>query len=90
MNKLIPAVLALAIGAVISGCNDNNNSNDNNHPAVKSTVAIIGDMPYGTNPTDTTEQDLSPAFIKQVNSDTDISAVLHVGDMIWIPNFKPA
>lgn len=81
MNKLIPAVLALAIGAVISGCNDNNNSNDNNHPAVKSTVAIIGDMPYGTNPTDTTEQDLSTAFIKQVNSDTDISAVLHVGDI---------
>jgi hypothetical protein len=47
----------------------------------KSTVAVIGDMPYGTSPTDTSEFVANPAFIAAINADPDVSLVLHVGDI---------
>src|SRR5205814_6272696 len=43
--------------------------------------AVYGDSPYGTSPTDTTETNLTPAFIASVNADPDVSLVLHVGDI---------
>ena len=46
-----------------------------------STVAVYGDAPYGTTPTDTAENLATPAFIASVNADPDVSLVLHVGDI---------
>jgi hypothetical protein len=46
-----------------------------------STIAVYGDAPYGTTPTDTAEYDATPAFIAAVNADPDVSLVLHVGDI---------
>jgi len=44
-------------------------------------VAVFGDAPYGTSPTDTAEFDATPAFINSINADRDVSLVLHVGDI---------
>src|SRR5262249_13219454 len=45
------------------------------------TIAVYGDSPYGTTPTDTAEFDASPAFIDSINADPDVRFVLHVGDI---------
>ena len=45
------------------------------------TVAVFGDSPYGTNPTDTSQVVATPAFIQSINADADVSLVLHVGDI---------
>ena len=44
-------------------------------------VAVFGDSPYGTSPTDTAEFSSMPAFIDAINADRDISLALHVGDI---------
>jgi hypothetical protein len=48
---------------------------------VASTIAMYGDAPYGTTPTDTSETLATPAFIAAINSDPDVSLVMHVGDI---------
>jgi hypothetical protein len=45
------------------------------------TLAVFGDAPYGTTPTDTAEFGDTPAFIDTVNADADVSTVVHVGDI---------
>jgi hypothetical protein len=50
-------------------------------PSDVSTVAVYGDAPYGTSPTDTAEFEATPAFIDDVNADPDVSLVVHVGDI---------
>lgn len=49
--------------------------------AVPTTIAVYGDAPYGTTPTETAQFDATPAFIDAVNADPDVSLVLHVGDI---------
>ena len=50
-------------------------------PSNTLTLAVYGDAPYGTTPTDTAEFNATPAFIDSVNADPDVSAVVHVGDI---------
>lgn len=45
------------------------------------TLAVYGDSPYGTTPTDTAEFAATPAFIDSINADPDVSRVMHVGDI---------
>ena len=45
------------------------------------TVAVYGDSPYGTTPTDTAELEASPAFIDSINSDPKVELVMQVGDI---------
>src|SRR5215470_12785978 len=45
------------------------------------TVAVYGDAPYGTTPTDNAEFLATPAFIDSVNADPQVSIVAHVGDI---------
>ena len=45
------------------------------------TLAVYGDSPYGTSPTDRTETDETPAFIASINADPRVDLVLHVGDI---------
>ncbi len=45
------------------------------------TLAVYGDSPYGTTPTDRTETDLTAAFIASINADPKVDLVLHVGDI---------
>jgi hypothetical protein len=46
-----------------------------------STLAVYGDAPYGTSPTDVAQNLATPAFINNINADPDVSLVLHVGDI---------
>jgi hypothetical protein len=48
---------------------------------VQMNIAVYGDAPYGTTPTDTSETLATPAFIQAINSQSDIGLVLHVGDI---------
>jgi len=45
------------------------------------TLAVYGDSPYGTTPTDTQQFDVTPAFIDSINADPDVGLVMHVGDI---------
>lgn len=46
-----------------------------------STIAVYGDAPYGTTPTDTAEFNATPDFIDSINADPDVGLVIHVGDI---------
>ena len=50
-------------------------------PNAPFTLAVYGDAPYGTTPTDTAEFAATPAFIDSVNADPDVRTVVHVGDI---------
>jgi hypothetical protein len=50
-------------------------------PASTQTVAVYGDAPYGTSPTDTAQFQATPAFINSINADADVRGVLQVGDI---------
>src|SRR5262249_8273830 len=45
------------------------------------TLAVYGDSPYGTSPTDTAQFLATPAFINSVNADAQVGLVAHVGDI---------
>src|SRR4051812_28312199 len=45
------------------------------------TLAVFGDTPYGTTPTDTAQFAASPAFLDSINADPDVSLAMHVGDI---------
>jgi len=45
------------------------------------TLAVYGDAPYGTTPTDTAEFEKTPAFVASINADPKVDLVLHVGDI---------
>jgi hypothetical protein len=45
------------------------------------TLAVYGDAPYGTTPTDTAELQATPAFIDSINGDPKVDLVVHVGDI---------
>jgi hypothetical protein len=45
------------------------------------TLAVYGDAPYGTSPTDTAQVVATPAFVQAVNADAAVSLVVHVGDI---------
>jgi hypothetical protein len=45
------------------------------------TLAVYGDAPYGTSPTDTAQLQATPAFVDSINNDPQVSLVAHVGDI---------
>src|SRR5437764_389219 len=72
------AVLACFVGSTVqaqSGKPLNPHSNN------QLTLAVYGDAPYGTSPTDTGETHLTPGFISSINDDPKVDLVLHVGDI---------
>src|SRR5262245_27319698 len=55
---------------------------DTDPPTAKPlTIAVYGDAPYGTTPTDTAQLEATPAFIDSVNADPDVDLVIQVGDI---------
>jgi len=68
------SLCSLALAAVLSACGGSDGPE-------KSIVAVIGDVPYGTTPTDTTQLVGGPKFVSAINADADISTVMHVGDI---------
>ncbi|MDI1301779.1 MAG: hypothetical protein PSX71_07740 [bacterium] len=77
MHKAI-LPLMLSCAAMLTACNDSNTPATPANQA--STVAVIGDSPYGTTPTDDAQFLKYPAFISAINLDSAVSLVLHAGD----------
>ena len=78
MFKLsVPVVLGGGVLFITAGALANDDG-DGRRPL---TVAVYGDAPYGTSPTDTTQTAATPAFIDAINADPDVSLVMHVGDI---------
>lgn len=74
MNYRMTA-LALVVAAAVTACGGDAS------PPSKFSLAVIGDTPYGSSPTDTAELDALPAFVSAINADKDVSMVLHTGDI---------
>jgi hypothetical protein len=74
----LAAVLALTLA--LTAAAGNGNPFDTGSANVL-TLAVYGDAPYGTTPTDTTELQASPAFVDSVNADPKVDLVVHVGDI---------
>jgi len=74
------SVLTIALGATLAGCGVMTGKTDADQDA-SFDVAVIGDVPYGTSPTDTRQIALHPHFISALNADSDISVVAHIGDI---------
>ena len=71
MFKLsVPVVLGGGVLFITAGALANDDG-DGRKPL---TVAVYGDAPYGTSPTDTTQTAATPAFIDTINADPDVSA----------------
>jgi hypothetical protein len=74
------AATALALtGSAVAGAR--RIGDPGNEGANPTTLAVYGDAPYGTTPTDHAEFDATPAFIDSINADKDVSRVIHVGDI---------
>jgi hypothetical protein len=82
MRTILALVAVVAIGAVAaSAAFAGNGTSINTGSANVLTVAVYGDAPYGTTPTDTAEFAATPAFIDSINADPKVDLVLHVGDI---------
>ncbi len=75
-NLLTPLACAAALTLVACGGGDGAEDTSS-----KLTLALIGDVPYGASATDTTQTNALPAFLKAIDADADVAAVLHVGDI---------
>jgi len=73
------ATLVIALGATLSACGVMGSKTAVEQDAAFD-VAVIGDVPYGTSPTDTRQLVLHPRFIAAINADADLSFVTHIGD----------
>jgi hypothetical protein len=74
---LLAAILGASFLATAAHADHSDLKKTNN----KLNIAVFGDSPYGTSPTDTAEFEATPAFIAAINADPDVSLVLNVGDI---------
>jgi len=79
VKRLIEIALGLAM-AWISVSAASAYAADDRRPTAL-TLAVYGDSPYGTSPTDTAQLVATPAFIDSINADRDVDLVMHVGDI---------
>ncbi len=80
MRKLsIPMMLGASVLAATTTAQAYPYNDKESHGALS--IAVFGDSPYGLNDADTAQFDATPAFIKTINDDSDVSLVLHVGDI---------
>jgi len=76
--KRFSCLSALLAIVGLSGCGGGNSTPSSASP---STIALIGDSPYGASATDTAEFLKYPSYIAAINNDKDVSMVLHTGDI---------
>jgi hypothetical protein len=70
----------LFVAAALTGCGSMTSKAPSDE-ASPFTVAVIGDVPYGTSPTDTRQTLAHPRFVAAINSDPEVSLVAHIGDI---------
>ena len=74
------AATAAAVLLVATGVASADGPSDRTHDDTF-TMAVFGDSPYGTKPSDIAEQNATPAFVDSINADPSVRMVLHVGDI---------
>ena len=82
-RTLALAAVAVAVASVgtAQAVADSGHASGSKGATAPFTLAVYGDAPYGTTPTDTSEFQATPAFIDSVNADPAVSTVVHVGDI---------
>jgi hypothetical protein len=82
MIKPLTVAVMLALGfGITTAALAGNGAAINPDSANALTLAVYGDAPYGTTPTDTAEFEATPAFIASINGDPQVDLVVHVGDI---------
>ena len=79
-RKLKLPTLIFALATALGGCSVMGSKTDADQTSAF-TVAVIGDVPYGTSPTDTRQTVAHPRFVAAINADSDVSLVAHIGDI---------
>lgn len=80
-KNALAAVIASAVSITsIAAVADDRNWDESTSEG-KLTIAVYGDAPYGTSPTDSSQTAATPAFIDAINEDPDVGLVLHAGDI---------
>jgi hypothetical protein len=83
MRKFAVIALSLALAVLLApagSANATSRSGDHQQPPAL-TLAVYGDSPYGTSPTDTAQLAATPGFIDSINADPDVSLVTQIGDI---------
>jgi hypothetical protein len=80
-NLLFATTLGACIAGTATAARAGNGDPFNPTSGNVLTVAVYGDAPYGTTPTDNAQTLATPAFIASVNADPRVDLVLHVGDI---------
>ena len=78
--KLKTSALVLALLTALGGCSVTGSKSVADQSSAF-TLAVIGDVPYGTSPTDTRQTIAHPRFVAAINADSDVSLVAHIGDI---------
>jgi hypothetical protein len=73
------SALVVAMVTFLDGCSVMSNKLTSDAPSAF-TIALIGDVPYGTSPSDTRQLLVHPRFISAINDDSDVFLVAHIGD----------
>jgi hypothetical protein len=83
MKKFAVIALSLALAGLLAptGSAAAASQSGDNPRAPGLTLAVYGDSPYGTTPTDTAQLDATPGFIASINADPDVSLVTQIGDI---------
>ena len=78
MKKII---FATVLSAGVFGAASTTLADDQDRSPNVLNIAVYGDSPYGTSNADKAQFNATPAFIKTINNDPDVSLVVHVGDI---------
>ena len=83
MRKFAVIALSLALPLiVVPAANATSPGRSSDHPRTTTlTLAVYGDSPYGTTPTDTSQLTATPGFVDSINADPDVSLVTQIGDI---------
>jgi hypothetical protein len=83
MRKFAVIALSLALPLIIvPAANATAPGRSGDHPRTTTlTLAVYGDSPYGTTPTDTSQLTATPGFVDSINADPDVRLVTHIGDI---------
>lgn len=73
-------VASTTTAAAHDGGNGHNRGQHHRHDD-GATIAVFGDSPYGTSPTDTAQLQATPRFVDSINADPDVQNVIQVGDI---------
>jgi hypothetical protein len=81
LSAAVLAVIAAVLGTAFGASADDGRLELRSGGDDPTTLAVYGDSPYGTTPTDTAQLAATPAFVQAVNDDRNVRLVLHVGDI---------